>query len=181
MFLNDIMNESQDQDADIYNEYNGDNEDEYNDDKDQAPKPKKRKDRPDRHYTVVDAVYFDVDGDKHEIAGVPEYNTDHYGDYWGHYPYIAASKAFTGLQKHMKKFYRQRVEEPWFPNYSPDNPPVIIFIIQDTGNGKNYAYQGQRIKAPQSRTAPRVIQNPDGRIRTYNWVNDILPLKDVIE
>ena len=144
-------------------------------------KARKRAVRPDRHYTIVDAIYFDEQGTRHEIAGVPEYNTDKYGDYWGRYPYIAASKAFTGIQKHMKKFEKQRKGQLWFPNYDPDKPPIVIFIIQDVLTGKNYAYQGQRVRAPQSRDAPRIIQNADGRTRIYNWVNDIIPLKGVIE
>ena len=134
-----------------------------------------------RYYKIVDAVYFDDDDNKHNIAGVPEYDTEYYGDYSGHYPYIAASKAFTGLQKHMKKFYKQRPGNPWFPNYRPDKPPTIIFIINDNLNGKNYAYRGRRIRAPQSIDKPRIIRNADGRIRKYLWKNDIYRLKDVIE
>jgi hypothetical protein len=111
---------------------------------------------------------------------VPEYGKGTYGDYWGHYPYIAASKAFTGIQKHMKKFHKQRADEPWFPNYNPAEPPVISFIIHDIKDAKNYAYQGQRIRAPQSEKGPRIVYNVDGRIRKYNWVNKIVPLKDAI-
>lgn len=129
-----------------------------------------------RHYTVTDAFYIDTAGVKRKIAGVPEYGTDYFGDYHGDYPYIAATKAFTGLQKHMKKFHQQR-EEPWFPNYDPEDPPVIRFLIQDTEGGKQYAYQGRRVRAPQSQAGPRMVAGDGGRVREYNWANEITPLK----
>ena len=133
-----------------------------------------------KKFAIVNAVYYDTEGTQRLIAGVPEYYSDHFGDYNAKYPYEAASKAFTGLQKHLKKFRNQRQapEEPWFPNYDPENPPIIIFVIQDLTNNKQYAYQGQRIRHVQSIDGPRIVRNEnDDRVREYNWANDIMPLK----
>lgn len=141
-----------------------------------------RHNMPLKTFTVTQAVYYDENDVQRKIAGVPEYGSDSFGQYTGYYPYEAASKAFSGLQRHMKMFHKQRMPT-WFPAYDPESPPVMIFIIRDIDSERRYAYQGQREFAPQSVDAPRVVTGPDGRVRAYNWINNIKPLKlaDVLE
>lgn len=123
-------------------------------------------------FGVAEAYYLNVDTDELiAIAGVPEYDMDYYGEYTGNYPYQAASKAFTGLQKHMKKFYRQREGQPWFPGYNPENPPDIIFKMIEVDTGEEDWYHGERVPAHQGRRV--VVNDTDGRVREYKWENKV--------
>ena len=138
--------------------------------KTQKKEKKEEKDPEDRQghtFTVIDAIsYAPGSPDGHPIAGVPEYGKDTFGLYSGKYPYVAASKAFSNLQKHMKKFSKD-----WFPDYEPDNPPTIIFLLRRLSDKKIFAYQGRRKTAPQSKDGPRIVES-EGRTRVYRWVNE---------
>jgi hypothetical protein len=126
-----------------------------------------------RLFAVAEAYYY-IDGNPNEIAGVPEYERKYYGEYTGVYPYQAASKAFTGLQKHIKKFYKSG---DWFPGYDPEEPPVITFKLVDVNNDEADWYQGYRIPAHQG--VREVINKSDGRIRRYRWENKVVKINHV--
>lgn len=134
------------------------------------------KSKPPRRFTVVNAVMFD-DDDLSKIAGVPEYHTDTFGEYTGYFPYMAAEKAVTGIHGHMKKY------PTWFPEFTPDNAPSLIFVIMDMDTGALYAYNGWRETAPQSRDQPRLVEGDAGRVRSYQWVSRVKSMKveDVLE
>lgn len=122
-----------------------------------------------RTFAVSEAHY--IHNNTHfPIAGVPGYNEEFFGEYTGKYPYEAASKAFTGLQKHMKKFYKTG---DWFPHYDPEQPPVIIYklVEMDTDNDVVLMYRGERTPAHQGDRT--VVNKSDGRIRHYRWDNNI--------
>lgn len=125
-----------------------------------------------RLFAVAEAYYY-IDGNPNVIAGVPEYERKYYGEYTGVYPYQAASKAFTGLQKHIKKFYKTG---DWFPGYNPEEPPVISFKLVDVNNGEEDWYQGRRI--PHHQGVREVINQTDGRIRRYRWKNKVVKISD---
>lgn len=133
-------------------------------------------------YSVTDAYYVGRDGEPLIMDGVPEYGRDYFGEYTGKYPSEAASKAFTGLQKHIKNF------PSWFPGYREDDPFPIIYVIQEptlpsehtAGDMKadtKHTYYGKRIPAHQG---TRKIVSPDGRIRVYKWDNKITKIDDIL-
>jgi hypothetical protein len=120
-----------------------------------------------RMFAVSEALYI-VDKKPIPIAGVPEYGQLYYGEYTGRYPYQAASKAFTGLQKHMKKF---NDTGDWFPDYDPDTPPEIMFKLVDVSSMEESHYHGIRVAAHQG---DRIVTNAnDGRVRNYRWDNKV--------
>lgn len=127
-----------------------------------------------RLFAVAEAYYIVGDNDVlNEIAGVPEYGQKYFGEYTGEYPYQAANKAFTGLQKHMNKFHNKDNKE-WFPGYDPENPPVIIFKLVDVGSDEGVYYQGVRV--PHHQGERRII-NADGRERIYRWDTKVKKLE----
>ena len=126
-----------------------------------------------RNFSVSSAYYINNDDELIEISGVPEYNKDYYGKYTGDYPYQGATKAFTGLQKHMKKF-NMYDDIDWFPGYDENHPPEIVFKMVDTDTLEEFEYYGVRKPSPQGQ---RTIVNNDGRVREYKWVNHIQKLE----
>lgn len=117
---------------------------------------------------AVSEAYYLINGDPEPIAGVPEYGQMFFGEYSGQYPYQAASKAFTGLQKHMKKFHNGN--DTWFPGYDPEQPPEIMFKLVDVDTLEGDYYHGERVPAHQGE---RVVVNNDGRVRHYRWDNKV--------
>ena len=129
-----------------------------------------RKDMPLKHYTVTQAHYFDASEEMIKIKGVPETPHNYFGEYYAKFPSIGASKAFTGLQKFMKK-YRNTNGHTWFPGYDPEDPPDILYTIMETASKDTFSYYGRRVPSTQG---TRAITNKDtGRTRIYRWVNDI--------
>lgn len=127
-------------------------------------------------FGVSEAYYLNSKTDQLvTIAGVPGYDMDYYGEYTGNYPYQAASKAFTGLQKHMKKFHGQRKSKPWFPGYDPENPPDIVFKMVEINDDDDIVdedwYIGKRVPARQGRRV--IVNSTDGRIREYKWESKV--------
>lgn len=125
--------------------------------------------KPIRLFAVSEAYYI-ANNTHIPIAGVPEYGMRYFGEYTGIYPYQAATKAFTGLQKHMKKFKNGG----WFPGYDPENPPEIYFTLVDVATQESDYYKGKRIPAHQGRR--QVVNASDGRVRNYRWDNKITKL-----
>ena len=124
---------------------------------------------------VISEAYYLNGNDLVTIAGIPSQNNDDmysYGTYTGKYPYVAASKAFTGLQKYLKKFHK---DSEWFPGYDPKNPPSIVYNLINVETGKSQYYQGYRVPALQGNRT--VINSEDGRIREYKWDNIINKIK----
>jgi len=119
----------------------------------------------------VSEAYYIVDKDPIDIAGVPEYGTKYFGEYSGKYPKQAASKAFTGLHKHMKKFYKTG---DWFPGYNPENPPIIYFTLVNIDTDVSGNYIGTRIPAHQGNRS--IVNSNDGRVRNYRWENKVRKL-----
>jgi hypothetical protein len=126
--------------------------------------------------TLIDAAIFNETGDTRPINGIPGFHSNKTGSFHGKYPYSAASKALTSVYKHLLKY---RTE--WFPWYNHDEPPNIILVVQNTDNGKKYAYLGSRSVAPQSKDGPRIVAGSNGRQRVYKWVNNLekVPLETV--
>lgn len=120
---------------------------------------------------MTEAHYINGDGDMTKIDGVPEYGYKYFGEYTGVWPYNAASKAFTGLQKHMNKFNKTG---RWFQDYDPDQPPDIIFTIEDVETSVSMQYRGERVPAHQGE---RQVVSSSGRVRNYRWENKITKLK----
>lgn len=128
-----------------------------------------------KQYVVTAAYYYGKDGGLRHIAGVPEAHQKqgYFGSYKGRYPHEAGQRAYGNLIKHMKKFHADR---PWFPSYTPDYNPDILFRLQEEETGRTYDYRGYRERAPQSIAGPRVVINEDNqRKRIYNWVNKVQP------
>jgi hypothetical protein len=123
-----------------------------------------------RLFAVTEAYYLNAEGDMVNISGVPEHGYKYFGEYTGIWPYVAASKAFTGLQKHMHKFYRGG---KWFRDYDPDQPPIIIFTIEDVETNIGTRYRGERVAAHQGN---RQVVSSSGRVRNYRWENVITKL-----
>jgi len=136
-----------------------------------------------RTYHIVDAKYIDHDDSQKDIFGVPGFYEDGFGNYTGAYPHIAASKAYSGLLKFMKKFHNKGPDNDWFSTYNKNDPFDIIFVLQDKETGKAYAFLGKRYTATQSIKGGRTITSPSLRKRTYYWRNHIkaLKLKDVVD
>lgn len=124
---------------------------------------------------AVSEAYYVINGDDEliEIAGVPAYGQLYFGEYTGRYPYQAAHKAFTGLQKYMKRFHRggRNIDKDWFPGYDPANPPMIVFRLVDLSEPDNEMfYRGVRLPHHQGE---RTVVNADGRTRTYRWESKV--------
>lgn len=122
-----------------------------------------------KYFTITDAYYLDHNSDLITIPGIPPYNEQGYGSYSGNYQYQAASKAFTGIQKFLKKFHT----DGWFSeaDYDPDNPPSVVFNLLNIETQKSQYYIGNRIPAVQGER--KVINSNDGRTRSYKWNNEI--------
>jgi hypothetical protein len=121
-----------------------------------------------RLFAVKEAHYTNGQDQERSIAGVPPNGYLYFGEYTGS-PSQAAKKAFTGLQKHMKKYHNDDAGggRRWFPGYNPSNPPVITFMMVDVADPDTPLwYTGKRIPAHQGN---RIIENSDGRIRKYKW------------
>lgn len=122
----------------------------------------------------VTKAYYIIDEELIPVAGVPPFNEKVFGEYRPDNKgdiIKVAKRAFTGLQKHMKKFHTQTKSdgEPWFPYYDPDNPPLIAFELIEIESGQTFNFIGQRIPAHQG---PRIVINAnDGRVRQYLWEN----------
>lgn len=119
---------------------------------------------PKKEYTILEAYYY-VNGDPYYIYGIPSYGETTFGKYIARFPYAAASKAFTGIQQHMKKF------KEWYEDYDSEQPPQVFFIILDTVTGKTSKYIGNRVPSP--RGVERVVNFTDGRVREYRWINKL--------
>jgi hypothetical protein len=121
-----------------------------------------------KYFTITDAYYLDTNENLIAIPGIPSYGKNSYGSYSGTYQYQAASKAFTGIQKFLKKFHK----DGWFDdaNYNPDSPPSIVFNLIDIESQKSQYYIGNREPASQGQ---RKVINSDGRVRNYKWNNKI--------
>ena len=126
-----------------------------------------------KYFTIIDAYYLDANDDLIPIPGIPPYKEKNYGLYSGDYQYQAASKAFTGIQKFLKKFHN----DGWFKdaNYNPDHPPSIVFNLLNHENNKAQFYIGNRLPSTQGNR--KVVNSEDGRIRNYKWVNDVKKIK----
>ena len=125
-----------------------------------------------RLFAVTEAHYVDEIGELQKIAGVPELGYKYFGEYTGNYPYQAASKAFTGLQKHMNKFHKTG---KWFHDYDHDHPPDIVFTMQDVESMESRKYHGHRIPAHQG---DREIVGSSGRVRHYRWESKVRQIRD---
>lgn len=128
----------------------------------------------DRLYAVKEAYYSQEDDQDRgrPIAGIPPYGFKYFGEYTGS-PSQASKKAFTGLQKHMKKYHK---DSDWFPGYDPSTPPKITFMMVDVSDPDTPMwYVGRRIPAHQGN---RVIKNKDGRIRNYKWDAKVEKVKE---
>lgn len=121
-------------------------------------------------YSVARAYYL-IGDDMIDIKGIPQYNENYYGDYTGKYPYVAASKAATGIYKHLKKFYKGG----WFPDYDPEEPPEIVFILTNMETGEHVQYHGARVPAHQGN---RTLVGDQGRVRNYKWDNIVTKIED---
>ena len=118
-------------------------------------------------YSIVKAYYI-IGDSVLNIPGVPEYNRKYFGEYSGKYPYEAASKAFTGLQKHIKKF------SDWFPEYNEEHPFEIIYVLENVENDTQTTYHGKRVPAHQGQR--ELINYNTGRKRIYKWDNQIVKI-----
>jgi hypothetical protein len=121
---------------------------------------------------AVSEAYYLRGGDLEPIAGVPEHDMMYFGEYSGKTPRQASSKAFTGLQKHMKKFHKTG---KWFPDYDPDRPPEMVFQLVDVESREFNYYHGVRVPAHQGN---RKITNADGRVREYRWDNKVTKIDE---
>jgi len=120
---------------------------------------------------AVKEAYYNIKGNR-SIAGVPPHGYMYFGEYTGS-PSQASKKAFTGLQKHMKKYYKDK-DTNWFPGYRPADPPPITFMMVDVANPEiQMWYRGIRVPAHQGN---RIIENSDGRIRRYKWDSKVTRL-----
>lgn len=122
--------------------------------------------RKNSEYTVSDAQYYSSKGWR-QISGVPAHATNAFGQYYGGYPSEAASKAYSNMLTHMRKF-----RDPWFIDYDPMDPPEIRFSLVKLGSRDVYKYSGTRHRIPE-----RTVVSPDGRERTYRWENKITKLQ----
>lgn len=134
--------------------------------------PKSKYDKEDEMYGITEAFYI-INEVPRPIKGIPSYGMEYYGEYTGPYPYLAASKAFTGIQKYLKKWQDSGTGD-WFPGYDPEDPPEIIFTLENVMTGKSNIYHGTRIPAHQG---DRTVVNADGRIRNYRWENKVVKLQ----
>lgn len=127
-----------------------------------------------RLFAVPEAYYMSPDQNNWvSIAGVPEFGQMYFGEYSGKYPNQAASKAFTGLQKHIKKFSKG----DWFPDVDPENPPEIIFKLVDVETQEGDYYHGVRVPAHQGERV--VVNAKDGRVRRYKWDNKVRKISNL--
>lgn len=134
--------------------------------------PKNKYDKEHEVYGVTEAFYV-VNEDARPIKGIPSHGMVYFGEYTGPFPYLAASKAFTGIQKYMKKWNGTGTVE-WFPDYDPKEPPEIIFTMENVETGWTGTYHGTRVPAHQGK---RTVVNDDGRVRNYQWENKVVKLK----
>jgi len=132
-------------------------------------------------YRVVEAYYADNQANLRPIPGVPTRETEDFGEYIHKHPSSAASKAFTGLQRYMKKYHNYK-GRTWFPGYDPDQPPLIVFKLKrygtpdaddDTDTWTRW-YSGERIPAHQGKRV--IVNKTDGRVRVYRWDNKVKAL-----
>ncbi len=118
-----------------------------------------------KSFTVIDAAMVSPEGDTTPINGIPSYHKGTFGRFTAKYPYIAAEKALTSINKHLVKY------KDWFPTYDKKNPPSFIIVIKNIDTDKKYAYIGTRVARPQ-----RVILGIYGRNRLYQWNNHVKPI-----
>jgi hypothetical protein len=123
-------------------------------------------------FRIVSAIYFSPD--QMEIPGI-----EGYGIYTGKETNIAALKVYTGINKYMKK-YNGMDPTKWFPDYDEDQPPLILFVLQNLQTEVLSAWYSWRIPASQGE---RTIVGDDSRERTYKWRNKVrkVPLDSVIQ
>jgi hypothetical protein len=125
-------------------------------------------------FGVSEAMYINTNDQPVEIVGIPEPGNTYFGTYTGEFS-KAASKAFTGLHKFMKKY----AADGWFPEYEVDNPPDIIFTLIEVDPKtkevfRTKHYYGSRVL---HRQGPKTIVSKDGRVRHYIWDNKIIELE----
>lgn len=123
-------------------------------------------------YTLL-AAYLP---DGTSITGIPSQQED-WGKYSAVYPQDAASKAYSNVQKYIKKY-----RDPWFMDIEPDKPMVLVLHETSERESKrgpdDYIYYVFREVAQQSRNGPRVVVNVRGRVREYKWKNRAVPMKE---
>lgn len=134
--------------------------------------PKGKYDKEHEVYGVTEAFYI-INENPRPIKGIPSHDMEYFGEYTGPFPYLAASKAFTGIQKYMKKWWKSGTGN-WFPDYDPEDPPDIIFTMENVMTGKSAIYHGTRVQAHQGK---RTVINADGRVRNYQWENKVVKLR----
>lgn len=113
-----------------------------------------------------------------QITGIPDPSPkEAWGRYHAGYPQEAASKAYSNVQKYIKKY-----KDPWFLAIELDKPMILVLHETSDRQGKrgpaDFIYYVFRERAEQSLNGPRIVINEQGRVRKYMWKNRAVPMKE---